>query len=204
MEQYELNWKNYNEILQVSPEAEPLVIAAAYKRLAQAYHPDMTKDPLAGARIPDINEAYEVLSDPIRRAAYDRIFRTKYGQQVSDAEELPNEVIASLLTFADERAARGKNKSQIADELTRQRVSHDMAAKVIETVFEYRSEFKRRRKEAIRLIKYGVILIVGGIVTRIIYLLVASAGLTPIVIYTGLLIGGVITLVIGIYKRATS
>ena len=40
MEQYERNWKNYYEILQVSPHAEPEGITAAFKKLAQKYHPD--------------------------------------------------------------------------------------------------------------------------------------------------------------------
>jgi len=78
MEQYEINWKNYYEILQLSPNVEPPVVAAAYRRLSQMYHPDLIKDPTVSSRMTDINEAYEVLSDPARRAKYDHIFNIKY------------------------------------------------------------------------------------------------------------------------------
>ena len=57
MEQYELNWKNYYEILQVSPNAELPVIIAAYRRLAQAYHPDTAKKSVASERMADINDS---------------------------------------------------------------------------------------------------------------------------------------------------
>jgi len=58
--------------LQVDPEADPDVIGAAYRKLAQRYHPDVTEDPLARARMASINSAWEILGDPARRAAYDR------------------------------------------------------------------------------------------------------------------------------------
>lgn len=64
--------KDYYEILQVSPNAEPEVIASAYRRLARKYHPDAYAGPDATERMRELNEAYEVLSDPARRAEYDR------------------------------------------------------------------------------------------------------------------------------------
>lgn len=60
------------ETLQVSPSAEPEVIAAAYRRLAQKYHPDVNSSPAANQRMQDLNWAFEILRDPRRRAAYDR------------------------------------------------------------------------------------------------------------------------------------
>ena len=63
--------RDYYEILQISPEAEKEVIEAAYRRLARKYHPDVNSDPHAPARMRQLNEAFEVLSDPIRRAEYD-------------------------------------------------------------------------------------------------------------------------------------
>ena len=64
--------KNYYKILQVDPSAIPEVISGAYKKLANRYHPD--KDPSAEAhhRMKELNEAHDVLSDPVERAAYDR------------------------------------------------------------------------------------------------------------------------------------
>lgn len=60
------------KILQVDPEAEDEVIAAAYRRLARKYHPDTATGPDAGGRMEAINAAWEVLGDPKRRAAHDR------------------------------------------------------------------------------------------------------------------------------------
>jgi curved DNA-binding protein CbpA len=58
--------------LQVDPEAEDEVIAAAYRRLARKYHPDVAASPEIAARMAAINAAWEVIGDPARRAAFDR------------------------------------------------------------------------------------------------------------------------------------
>jgi curved DNA-binding protein CbpA len=58
--------------LQVDPEAEDEVIAAAYRRLARKYHPDVAAGAEAAARMAAINAAWEVVGDPVRRAAFDR------------------------------------------------------------------------------------------------------------------------------------
>ncbi len=60
------------KILQVDPEAEDEVIAAAYRRLARKYHPDTATGPEALGRMEAINAAWEALGNPARRAAYDR------------------------------------------------------------------------------------------------------------------------------------
>ena len=60
------------KILQVDPEAEDEVIAAAYRRLARKYHPDTATGPEAVGRMEAINAAWEVIGDPRRRAAHDR------------------------------------------------------------------------------------------------------------------------------------
>jgi curved DNA-binding protein CbpA len=59
------------DLLQVSPQAHPQVIQAAYRVLARSYHPDVSSDPEAVRLIRELNAAYEVLSDPARRAVYD-------------------------------------------------------------------------------------------------------------------------------------
>ena len=60
------------KILQVDPEAEDEVIAAAYRRLARKYHPDTASGAEAVGRMAAINAAWEVLGNPKRRAAHDR------------------------------------------------------------------------------------------------------------------------------------
>src|SRR4051794_25798146 len=59
------------KVLQVDPEAEDEVIQAAYRRLAQKYHPDVAGTDGA-ARMASINAAWELLRDPRRRATVDR------------------------------------------------------------------------------------------------------------------------------------
>ena len=64
---------NLYEILGVSPHAEDIVIRAAYRALAQRYHPDKSDEPkeAPALRMRSIQEAYQVLSDPVSRVAYD-------------------------------------------------------------------------------------------------------------------------------------
>lgn len=64
--------RDYYEVLQVSPDADPEVIEKAYKVLARKHHPDARGgDRGAHEMMVELNEAYAVLSDPKRRAAYD-------------------------------------------------------------------------------------------------------------------------------------
>jgi curved DNA-binding protein CbpA len=60
--------RDYYEVLQVHPRAESDVIRAAYRVLARKYHPDHGGD---RARMIAINDAWDILGDPARRAAYD-------------------------------------------------------------------------------------------------------------------------------------
>jgi preprotein translocase subunit Sec63 len=63
---------DYYAILQVDPRAEAEVIQAAYRRLAAKYHPDVAASPEATEKMKLLNAAYEVLSHPEKRKAYDR------------------------------------------------------------------------------------------------------------------------------------
>ncbi len=67
--------RDYYEILNVPPDATQEEIHRAYRRLAREYHPDVSKDPQAEEKFKEINEAYQVLSDPQKRAEYDRMRR---------------------------------------------------------------------------------------------------------------------------------
>ncbi|MBL6974868.1 MAG: DnaJ domain-containing protein [Deltaproteobacteria bacterium] len=63
---------DFYRVLQVDSGADPEVIDAAYRKLAAKYHPDHGGDDDSEERMKAINEAYEVLSDPSKRARYDR------------------------------------------------------------------------------------------------------------------------------------
>src|SRR5437660_7622552 len=66
------NKRDFYEVLGVSRSASEDELKKAFRRLAKQYHPDTNKEQGADARFIEINEAYEVLSDPQKRAAYDR------------------------------------------------------------------------------------------------------------------------------------
>ena len=64
--------RDYYQVLGIDRQATQDGIKKAFRRLARQYHPDVNKDTDAEARFKEINEAYEVLSDPEKRAMYDR------------------------------------------------------------------------------------------------------------------------------------
>jgi curved DNA-binding protein len=68
-----MEYKDYYKTLGVSKTADQKEIKKAYRKLARQYHPDVNKgDSDAEERFKDINEAYEVLSDPDKRQKYDQ------------------------------------------------------------------------------------------------------------------------------------
>lgn len=64
--------KDYYDILGVSKDASDDEIKHAYRKLSKKWHPDINKAPNAEAKFKEINEAYETLSDPQKRANYDQ------------------------------------------------------------------------------------------------------------------------------------
>ena len=63
--------KNYYKILEINEYASQEVIKAAYKALAKKYHPDNCGKDMQKKRMTEINEAYQVLSDPEQKVKYD-------------------------------------------------------------------------------------------------------------------------------------
>src|SRR3989441_4713876 len=68
-----VEFKDYYRILGVDRNADDKTLKSAYRRLARKYHPDVAKTKDAGERFKEINEAYEVLSDPTKRQRYDTL-----------------------------------------------------------------------------------------------------------------------------------
>lgn len=64
--------KDYYKLLGVRPFASSAEIKRAYRRLALKYHPDKNPDPAAESVIKELNEAYDLLSDPVKKAWYDQ------------------------------------------------------------------------------------------------------------------------------------
>ncbi len=71
--------RDYYEVLGVDKNATQDQIKRAYRKMAKKYHPDVNKSPDAEEKFKEVNEAYEVLSDENKKAAYDR-----YGHAAFD------------------------------------------------------------------------------------------------------------------------
>lgn len=70
---WEMEFKDYYSILGVERGASEDEIRRSYRKLARKYHPDVSKESDAEARMRDVNEAYDVLRDKEKREAYDNL-----------------------------------------------------------------------------------------------------------------------------------
>ncbi|MCW8963958.1 MAG: DnaJ domain-containing protein [Gammaproteobacteria bacterium] len=68
-----MEFKDYYEIIGVAKDATQAEIKRAYRKLARKYHPDVSKEKDAESKFKELGEAYEVLKDPEKRAAYDQL-----------------------------------------------------------------------------------------------------------------------------------
>lgn len=68
-----MEYKDYYKTLGVSRDATPEQIKQAYRKLARKYHPDVSKETNAEEQFKSVQEAYEALKDPQKRAAYDQL-----------------------------------------------------------------------------------------------------------------------------------
>lgn len=77
-----MQFKDYYDTLGLKRGAAAEEIKRAYRKLARKYHPDVSKEKNAEAKFKDVQEAYEVLKDPEKRASYDQLGRDyRQGQQ---------------------------------------------------------------------------------------------------------------------------
>jgi curved DNA-binding protein len=100
-----VEFKDYYKIMGVARDATDAQIKQAYRKLARKYHPDVSKEKNAEARFKDVGEAYEVLKNPEKRAAYDQL-----GQGPRPGEEFrPPPDWASGFEFSGAGAGPGNS-----------------------------------------------------------------------------------------------
>ena len=68
-----MEFKDYYQVMGVARGASQDEIKHAYRKLARKFHPDVSKEPQAEEKFKELQEAYEVLKDPEKRAAYDQL-----------------------------------------------------------------------------------------------------------------------------------
>jgi len=100
--------RDYYEILEVERNASASDLKKAYRKKAVKYHPDKNPDdPSAEEKFKELGEAYEALSDPQKRAAYDRYGHAAFQANSSgsggfhDAADIFNQVFGSAFGFGD-------------------------------------------------------------------------------------------------------
>ncbi|MEN3027880.1 MAG: molecular chaperone DnaJ [Aquificaceae bacterium] len=111
--------RDYYEVLGVPRNATQEDIKKAYRKLARKYHPDFNKEPEAQERFKEINEAYQVLSDPEKRKLYDQYGHSAFTTQAP--EGVYQEVIYQNVGDLFEEIFRGFGFEDIFERATRGR-----------------------------------------------------------------------------------
>ena len=110
-----MKFKHYYEVLGVPRDATQDVIKSAYRKLARKFHPDVSAVADAETRFKELGEAYAVLKDPEKRAAYDQIgSQWKAGQ---DFQPSPDWNAGFEFTSRDSEAGPGMDQSEFFEAL---------------------------------------------------------------------------------------
>lgn len=85
-----MNDKNLYAVLGLLPKADDKVVKAAYRVLSSIYHPDKNSSPEAKLKMQEINSAYEILGDSLKRKKYDN--ENKFGYKQADSTDFDSTV----------------------------------------------------------------------------------------------------------------
>ena len=132
--------RDYYESLGVGRNASADELKGAYRQLAKEYHPDVNRESGAEERFKEINEAYAVLSDQERRAAYDRFGHAGLKGMPTDFAFGFSDIFEEFFGFGLSGRQRRNAPRQGAD------LRYDIRLEFEEAVFgvEKRIEFTRR------------------------------------------------------------
>ncbi|OQY45989.1 MAG: molecular chaperone DnaJ [Anaerolineaceae bacterium 4572_78] len=142
------NKRDYYEVLGVNRGASKDEIKKSYRNLARQYHPDVSREEDAEDKFKEINEAYEILSDPERKSTYDRFGHAGLSSSGSgfsgfgfgrDPFEIFEEVFGSFAFGGSRRARKGPRRG--AD------LRYDLTMEFEEAVFGKEKEIEISRHE---------------------------------------------------------
>ena len=94
----------------------------------------------------EINEAFDVLSSPTKRLKYDQVYKTIVTPLKEDVDNTPTdeEVMIGIMRYVAEEAEKGKKRREIVHDLSTKGVPFDVAASIVNGVFQSRSALKRK------------------------------------------------------------
>ncbi len=127
------------QLLQIDPAAEQEVVQAAFKRLAFKYHPDKNASADAHQHMQELNEAYAIIGDPARRAAYDR------QRQIAHAAQRRIEDDARYQAEAAHRAEQARQRKEQLAAQRRAENARQAAARAASA--QRRVEYERHIRE---------------------------------------------------------
>lgn len=137
--------KLYEE-LGIEPSATPNEIRRAYFRLAQRYHPDKNpNDPTATAKFQQISDAYQVLSDPIKREQYHRM-----GSAESEGLLDPKSLF--VLMFGNDKFAHLVGDLATSTLLSTERPNDEMTPELVKELSERRKQFQSNRQQKLAIL----------------------------------------------------
>jgi curved DNA-binding protein len=116
-----VKYRDYYAILGIEPAASAEEIRKAYRRLARRYHPDVSKEDDAEERFKEVSEAYQTLSDPEKREAYDQLGRHRPGEEFQPSPEWDTR-------FWQEREAEDIDLAELLEQIGFHRAARRQAA----------------------------------------------------------------------------
>ena len=143
---------DYYELLGVTKSASDAEIKTAYRKLAMQYHPDRNPDnPAAEAKFKECSEAYSILSDAEKRAAYDRFGHAAFqgaaggggnpfqGGNAQDMGDIFGDIFGEMFNMGGQRKASRVQRGRD--------LRYDMTLEFTEAVFGAEKEITIRRQE---------------------------------------------------------
>ncbi len=141
--------RDYYDVLGLPRNASQEDIRAAFRRLARQYHPDVSQEPNAEEHFKEINEAYSVLSDSEKRAAYDRFGHAGVQNMggvpdftTVDFGDLFDEIFGSFGGFGRTASRRARNAPRRGDDL-----QYNVDLSFEESIFGVEKEIEVTRDE---------------------------------------------------------